>query len=212
MWFFDSSFFSSLMSWVPIINTEPLLFSLSVEHVVVEVVLTASCGVFSGRCIAVRCVDTLDVDRVTPQNSHEVCFHPCPKTHLVWTRRLHRTRIRSHRQDTAILIVWEKGRTALGECCCKHVFQGAMAHPMVPKTQHFPESPNISIMVRLIPQLLAMKISVKRGGVTRVLTRGVALVSLSAFCNFDGSVVQEIGCGLSPSGIWLCSSFTRSNS
>ena len=74
--FFGNSF-STPRSWAPIINTEPPLFGQSVGHVVVEVVLTAICRVFSGRCIAARCVDTLAVDRVTPQSNHEVCFHPC---------------------------------------------------------------------------------------------------------------------------------------
>ena len=77
---FDGSFFSTPRSWVPIINTEPPLFGQSVGHVVLEVVLTVICRVFSCRCIAVRCVDTLDVDRVTPEYSHEVCFHTCRKS------------------------------------------------------------------------------------------------------------------------------------
>ena len=37
-----------------------------------------------------------------------------------------------------------------------------MAHPMVPEKQRFPEPPCVSMMVRLILQLLATKTSVKR--------------------------------------------------
>ena len=73
--FFDRSFFSTPRSWVPIINTESLLFGQSVGHVIVEVAPLARCRVFSGRCIVERCVDTLYVDSVTPQSGHEVCFH-----------------------------------------------------------------------------------------------------------------------------------------
>ena len=48
--------------------TLSLLFGQSVGHVVVEMVPLARCRIFSGRCIAERCVDT--VDRVTPQSGH----------------------------------------------------------------------------------------------------------------------------------------------
>ena len=37
--FFDSSSYSTQRSWVPIVNTDPFLFSQSVGHVVVEVIL-----------------------------------------------------------------------------------------------------------------------------------------------------------------------------
>ena len=38
--FFDSSSFSTSMSWVPVANTEPSLFGQSVGHVVVKILST----------------------------------------------------------------------------------------------------------------------------------------------------------------------------
>ena len=74
---FAGSVFSASRSWVPILNTEPLLFGQSVGHVVVEVILLAGCRVFSGWCLAERCIETFHIDSVTLKSVHEVRFHPC---------------------------------------------------------------------------------------------------------------------------------------
>ena len=70
---------------------------------------------FSGWCLAERCIGTLHIDNVTPKECSRGPFSPMPKSHLAWTRRLLHNQIRSLRQDTAILVVWEKGRIALDE-------------------------------------------------------------------------------------------------
>ena len=61
---FNGSFFSASGSWVLSMNTEPLLFGRSVGHLVVEAIFLAGCGVSSGGCIAVRCMNLSNVDRV----------------------------------------------------------------------------------------------------------------------------------------------------
>ena len=71
-----------------------------------------------------------------------------------------------------------------------------MVRPMVHKIQRFPESPCVSVMVRLILQLLATKHFGKEG-TSQGGSRVVFFSSFPAFCNFADSVALEIGCGLS---------------
>ena len=48
-----------------------------------------------------------------------------------------------------MLTAWEKGRIPLDEWNCKRGFKEAMVRPMVPKIRRIPESPCVSVMVRL---------------------------------------------------------------
>ena len=45
---FDSSFFSTSRSWVPVMNAEPSLFGQSVGHLIVKFILSGGWNVFSG--------------------------------------------------------------------------------------------------------------------------------------------------------------------
>ena len=61
-------------------NTEPRLLSQSVGYVFVEVVPLAGWRVFSGSCLAERCLGTCQINDVTPENGLRVCFHPSRET------------------------------------------------------------------------------------------------------------------------------------
>ena len=77
---FDSFFLSTPKSRIPIINTEPRLFSRTVGHVFVEVISLGGRRVFSGWCLAERCTGTRHVNTVTPENGLRARLHPSRKT------------------------------------------------------------------------------------------------------------------------------------
>ena len=73
--FSDSSFLSTSRSRVPFITTELRLFSQSVGYVFVEVIPLAGRRVFSGWCLAERCIGTRHIDNVTSENGVRVRLH-----------------------------------------------------------------------------------------------------------------------------------------
>ena len=69
---FDTSFLSTSRSWVPIVNAEPFLFGQTVGYVFVEVIPLAGRRMFSGWCLAERCISTRHIHNVTSENGLRV--------------------------------------------------------------------------------------------------------------------------------------------
>ena len=109
---FDSSFFSTLRSRVPIVDAGPFLFCESVGHLVVKTFFLRRWIMSSGWCLAESGIETCRIDNVTPENGLSPPS-PRPKNHPVWTRYLPHSQVRSHHMGTAGLTFWEKCQIAL---------------------------------------------------------------------------------------------------
>ena len=73
---FDGCFFPASESWVPIVDTEPLLFGQAIGHIGIEAVFLISCRVFPDWCLPKGGIVTIHVDQVAFQDSGEIRVHP----------------------------------------------------------------------------------------------------------------------------------------
>ena len=113
---FDGFFFSMSGSWVPVVDTEPLLFGQAIGHIGIKAVFLIGWRVFPVWCLTKGGRDP-----------------PSPKLYnrLGWTRRLPRSQTESHHRDAAKGVVWEKCQTVQDELNREHGLLKTLVCPRI---------------------------------------------------------------------------------